>query len=254
LAKSYVIENPRSKVLIIGSDIVRYSPESSGEPTQGGAAVAFVVSQNPRIWEIEPYSGIHATDVMDFWRPVYLNEALFDGKLSAYSYLKSIDICIERYLKNSNLGISDIHYACFHAPFGKMARKANDQSSLKCQSIDDTLVYNSVIGNSCSASLFICFISLLDHLNNDLAGRRIGFFSYGSGSVAEFFSGIMSENYQQMLNTMNNQTMISNRLEISFHEYELICANRLHDFSRHKNIGDVTLTGTNNHQRIYCQV
>jgi hydroxymethylglutaryl-CoA synthase len=253
LAKSYVTENPRSKVLIIGSDIVKYSPGSSGEPTQGGAAVAFIISQNPRILEIEPYSGIHTSDVMDFWRPVYLNEALFDGKLSAYSYLKSVDICIERYFKNSNLDASDIHHICFHAPFGKMARKANNQS-LKCQSIEETLIYNSVIGNSCSASLFICFVSLLDHLKDNLAGKRIGFFSYGSGSVAEFFSGIVSEKYQQMLNTMDNQTMISSRLEIPFSEYELICTNKLHDFCRYENIGDVALSGIDNHRRIFKTV
>ena len=250
LAKSYVAENPHSKVLIIGSDIVRYPTGSSGEPTQGGAAVAFIVSQNPRILKIEPYSGIHTSDVMDFWRPVSLNEALFDGKLSAYNYLKSMDICIDRYLKNSNLSTSDIHHACFHAPFGKMARKANDQS-LKCRSIEETLIYNSIIGNSCSASLFICFISLLDHLKDNLAGMRVGFFSYGSGSVAEFFSGIVSENYKQMLNTTDNQAMISNRLEISFSEYELIYVNEL-DFCRYQNVGDVTLTGINNHQRVYC--
>jgi hydroxymethylglutaryl-CoA synthase len=244
--------NPHSKVLIIGSDIVKYSPGSSGEPTQVGAAVAFIVSQNPRILKIEPYSGIHTNDVMDFWRPACLNEALFDGKLSAYNYLKSMDICIDRYLKNSNFSASDIHHACFHATFGKMARKANNQS-LKFQPIEETLVDNSVIGNSCSASLFICFMSLLDHLKDNLAGMRIGFFSYGSGSVAEFFSGIVSENYQQMLNTTDNQAMIDHRLEISFSEYELICTNKLCDFHRYKNVGDITLTDINNHQRIYLR-
>ncbi|MDR0580694.1 MAG: hydroxymethylglutaryl-CoA synthase [Holosporaceae bacterium] len=250
LAKSYVTENPRSKVLIVGSDIMKYSIGSSGEPTQGGAAVAFIVSQNPRILEIEPYCGIHTVDIMDFWRPARLNEALFDGKLSAYNYLKSLDICIERYFKNSNLKITDVDHACFHAPFGKMARKANNQL-LKCQSIEETLVYNSIIGNSCSASLFICFISILDHLKNNLAGKRIGFFSYGSGSVAEFFSGIISEGYLQMLHTNANQSMLSHRIEISFPEYELLSTNDFHDFQHYQNIGEVTLAGINNHRKYY---
>jgi hydroxymethylglutaryl-CoA synthase len=250
LAKSYVMENSRSKVLIVGSDIVRYSIGSSGEPTQGGAAVAFIVSQNPRILEIEPYCGIHTVDIMDFWRPAHLNEALFDGKLSAYSYLKSVDVCIGRYLKNSNLKTIDVDHACFHAPFGKIARKANDQS-LKCRSIEETLVYNSIIGNSCSASLFICFISILDHLKDNLVGKRIGFFSYGSGSVAEFFSGIVSEGYLQMLHTDTNQTMLSNRIEISFSEYELLGADNFHDFKRYQNVGEVTLAGISNHRRYY---
>ncbi|MDR1982335.1 MAG: hydroxymethylglutaryl-CoA synthase [Holosporaceae bacterium] len=250
LAKSYIVDNPNSKVLIIGSDIIKYSPNTSGEPTQGGAAVAFIVTQNPRILEIEPYAGIHTVDVMDFWRPSHLDEALFDGKLSAYNYLKSLDICVDRYWKKSNLAISAIDHVCFHAPFGKMAQKANNKL-FRCPSINETLIYNSVIGNSCSASLFICFISLLDNVKDDISHKRIGFFSYGSGSVAEFFSGIIPENYGQTLDTRNNLKMLSDRIEIAISEYELLYNNKFHDGYHYENVGNITMLGINNNQRIY---
>jgi hydroxymethylglutaryl-CoA synthase len=250
LAKSYVMENPNSKVLVIGSDIVRYLPDTSGEPTQGGAAVAFIVSKNPRILEIEPYSGVHTTDIMDFWRPPHMEEALFNGKLSSYNYLKSLDITVERYFQKTSFCASGIDHVCFHAPFCKMARKANNQL-FKHDSIEETLVYNSVIGNGCSASLFICFISLLDCYKKDLSKKRIGFFSYGSGSVAEFFSGIMSADYEQMLQTENNQNMLADRIEISFQEYESLCRNKFKDFDRYENVGNVKLSCIRNNQRIY---
>jgi hydroxymethylglutaryl-CoA synthase len=249
LAKSYVADNPNSKVLIVGSDIIKYPPNTSGEPTQGGAAVAFIVSQNPKILEIEPHAGVHTADVMDFWRPANLNEALFDGKLSASNYLKSMSVCVERYFKKSNLSPTDIDHTCFHAPFGKMARKANDRL-FKHKSVDKTLIYNSIIGNSCSASLFVCFASLLDNAIDDLAGKRIGFFSYGSGSVAEFFSGVVSEDYKKALRD-DNQKTLSDRIEISLEEYEELCSDEFRDFKRYQNVGDVALLGVENNLRTY---
>ncbi|MDR2106920.1 MAG: hydroxymethylglutaryl-CoA synthase [Holosporaceae bacterium] len=250
LAISHVAENPDSRVLVVGSDVVRYPPNTPGEPTQGGAAVALVVSKDPRILEVEPQAGVHTVDVTDFWRPAHLNEALFDGKLSARNYLKSLDICVDRYFQKTNLKISDIDHACFHAPFGKMALKA-DRQLFGTRSIDKTLVYNSVIGNSCSASLYICFISLTDNSEEDLSGRRTGFFSYGSGSVAEFFCGVISENYKCMSNAEKNRAALADRTEISFREYESFCNPEFRIFDRYQNAGNLTLSGVSDCRRVY---
>ncbi len=250
MAKSYVACNPNSKVLIIGSDVVKYSKNTSGEPTQGGAAVAMVVSKNPRIAEFEPYSGVYSTEIMDFWRPIYATEAIFDGKLSAHNYLKSMDICFERYLSSSKLSAQDIDYSCFHSPFCKMARKAGRQL-FPNKNIDNSLAYNELIGNSCSASLYICFISLLDNTPEDMSGKRVGMFSYGSGSVAEYFSLIICNGYADMLTANANREMLSNRAEISFEEYELFRNNQTLKNKVYENVGKVTLTGIINDKREY---
>lgn len=244
IAKSFVAENPLSKALIIGSDIVRYPPGSSGEPTQGGAAVAMIVSANPRILELEPYFGAHTEDVMDFWRPAKSDEAFFDGKLSAYTYLKSMDIAFNEYLSKSKLSADEIDYACFHAPFGKMAIKAARQIFPE-KDIANSLIYNEVIGNSCSASLYICLASLLENTSDNMSGRRIGFYSYGSGSVGEYFSGIVSDSYKNVLLTKHHQKMLANRIEISFSEYEKGMR------SDYENIGSVRLCEIENGKRIY---
>uniref|UniRef100_A0A6B2L453 Hydroxymethylglutaryl-CoA synthase n=1 Tax=Arcella intermedia TaxID=1963864 RepID=A0A6B2L453_9EUKA len=44
------------------------------------------------------------------------------------------------------------------------------------------------LGNCYSASLYIGLLSLLDHLSDDLIGKRVLMFSYGSGMAASFFS------------------------------------------------------------------
>jgi hydroxymethylglutaryl-CoA synthase len=251
LAKSFVNENPRSKVLVIASDIMKYPSNTSGEPTHGGAAVAMVISQNPRILTMEPYSGIHTMDVMDFWRPIYKNEALFDSKLSVYSYLKSLNITLKRYFATSRLCISDLDCVCYHAPFGKMARKANQQT-LQNEFLENSLIYSGLIGNSCSASIYICLLSLLDNTPENLGEKRVGFFSYGSGSVAEFFSGIISKDYRKMLSPRNNRQRIEDRMEIPFEEYESFsCADNVLSSPKYQNIGSVTLAKIENDKRIY---
>ncbi|MDR2067756.1 MAG: hydroxymethylglutaryl-CoA synthase [Holosporaceae bacterium] len=252
LSKSYVMENPSSRVLVVASDIVKYQPNTSGEPTQGGAAVAMIVSKDPRILTLEQYSGIHTTDVMDFWKPVYKNEALFDSKLSVYNYLKSLNIALKRYFDASNSSISDLDCVCYHAPFGKMARKA-DQQTFRNKFLENSLIYGSLIGNSCSASIYVCLLSLLDNTPEDLDEKRIGFFSYGSGSVAEFFSGIVSRGYRKMLSPERNFQMIENRMEISFEEYERFSsAASMPSLSKYQNIGSVTLAKIENDKRVYA--
>jgi hydroxymethylglutaryl-CoA synthase len=250
MARSFVAVNPNSKVLIIGADILKYSPGSSGEATQGGAAVAMIISGNPRMLSVEKHSGIHTEDVMDFWRPIESREAFFDGKLSAYNYLKSMEISFKKYMEKSQILSSEIDYACFHAPFGKMAIKAARQI-FRGKSIADTLVYNNVIGNSGSASLYICLVSLLDNSIDNLSSRRIGFYSYGSGSVAEYFSGIVCAGYSNLLSSQENILMLTNRIEISFEEYEKFCLEKRVDYNSYENIGSVKLSGIENGRRVY---
>ena len=45
------------------------------------------------------------------------------------------------------------------------------------------------IGNTYTASLYLCLAALLEREGRALASRRLGLFSYGSGCCAEFFTG-----------------------------------------------------------------
>lgn len=222
MAENYVRCHRGAKVLVVGSDIVRYPAGSSGEPTQGGAAVAMVVSENPRIAQFEPFFGVHTADIADFWRPAVENEARFDGKLSAHNYLKSLEYCLRRYESKIGKKAKDfVDYSCFHAPFCKMALKAARQSFPgKDVGLKESLRYNALIGNSCSASLYIGLISLLDNSDQNLAGARVGMYSYGSGSVAEYFSLRIADGYGALLESETNEKMLEDRIEISWKEYE----------------------------------
>jgi hydroxymethylglutaryl-CoA synthase len=82
------------------------------------------------------------------------------------------------------------------------------------------LQYNRITGNSYTASLYVGLASLLDLVPENLADKRIGFYSYGSGCVAEFFSGVVQPGYRDVLKTNYHQTLFATRKRLSYDEYE----------------------------------
>ena len=100
LAVSYVHLHPKEKVLLLASDNARYGLKTPGEPTQGCGAAAMIISASPRILALEPFQGVVADHVMDFWRPNYLNEAVVDGKYSTKVYLQSLIKCWQEILSS----------------------------------------------------------------------------------------------------------------------------------------------------------
>ncbi|HQW58041.1 MAG TPA: hydroxymethylglutaryl-CoA synthase, partial [Gammaproteobacteria bacterium] len=223
-------EDPNKKILLIASDVARYGLESTGESSQGGGAVAMVLSQNPRILAIEPESGFHTEDVMDFWRPNYREEAIVDGKYSCDLYLKLVQKTWEQYTDLSGRTFSDHARFCYHVPVPRLVEKAHQclakfnglpkLTSLELSAqLGSSLQYGRVIGNCYTAALYLSLISLLENTLEDLAHQRIGFYSYGSGCIAEFFSGVVQKDYQDRLKKNDHQKMLENREALSEEEY-----------------------------------
>lgn len=237
-AIALVARKPDEKVLVIASDIARYELDSSGEPTQGSGAVAMLVSANPALLEIEPATGLWTSDVMDFWRPNDRTTALVDGHYSMQVYLDSVEQSWNDYQRAGGNAFSEIDYFCYHQPFTKMAMKAHRRLAEICgvedidatvAGLEPTMIYNRRIGNSYTASVFFALLSLLDNEAN-LAGRRVGLFSYGSGAVAEFFTGVVAEGYADHLRVDRNTNMLDVRKSVDYAEYR----------SRHEAYDDVS--------------
>lgn len=228
LAKGHIALNPKSKVLVLASDIARYGLNSSGEVTQGAGAVAMVISADPNIMTIENDSTFLTADIMDFWRPTYSDVAFVDGKYSNEQYLAFVAHVWNKYKEETSLGLDDFTAICFHLPYTKMGLKAlqtildegNEatQERLK-ENFRASTQYSRQVGNIYTASLYLGLISLLE--GKDLvAGERIGLFSYGSGAVGEFFTGIIQENYRDHLKQAHHETLFNNRTKLSIPEYE----------------------------------
>ncbi|WP_029150068.1 hydroxymethylglutaryl-CoA synthase [Microbacterium indicum] len=195
-----VARNPDDRVLVIASDVARYALDSPGEPTQGAGAVAMLVSADPALVEIEPVSGLSTADVDDFWRPNDRDVPVVDGRLSVDAYLDALTSAWDDFRARGGADVSRIDRFVHHQPYTKMARKAHARlaehtgAGIGADLIEDGLADNRQIGNSYTASLYLGLCSLLRR-DDSLAGKRIGLFSYGSGSVSEFFTGVVRPGY-----------------------------------------------------------
>lgn len=262
MALSFLRQHPDKKVLCIATDVARYGLQTAGEPTQGAAAAAMLLSCQPKIVAFDPEYGAYTSHVMDFWRPNYRDEALVDGKYSTRIYLSALEECWTNYQEASKRSFADHARFCYHIPFTRMAQKAHERlcklsSSLETvDAIQDSLHYSRKLGNSYTASLFIGLSSLLEQSHEDLAGKRIGFFSYGSGCVAEFFSGKVLPAYQNHLKKTFHESLLKTRDEVTLEQYEEYYQFRLpqdgSEFSipRYKS-GSFRLVGLKNHERLY---
>ncbi|MBV7435466.1 hydroxymethylglutaryl-CoA synthase [Cardiobacteriaceae bacterium TAE3-ERU3] len=224
MALGYIARHPGKKVLVIASDISRYDLDSPAEATQGCGAVAMLIAENPRMIALDLATGTHTEDVMDFWRPNYRKTALVDGKFSTQMYLRALEHAWQDYQDNGGHAYSDFTHYCYHLPFSKMGIKAHqhlariNEQEVQESDTDAGMIYNRVIGNSYTASLYLSLISLLDN-RDDLAGQPVALFSYGSGCVAEFFSGVVSDDYLEHRFRTRHQRLISEREALDYDTY-----------------------------------
>ncbi|WP_423058262.1 hydroxymethylglutaryl-CoA synthase [Brevibacterium linens] len=255
-AVGIITRSPGQRVLVIASDVARYELDTPGEPTQGAGAVAMLVSANPKLLEIEPVSGLNSADVDDFWRPNDSTTAIVDGALSVTAYLDALTGAWTDLAAQGGPEMAEIDRVLYHQPFTKMAKKAQvhlagltgedldteivaggsgaagtDVSNVAAAGPRDTglatsTLYNRRLGNSYTASLYAGLCSLLDH-DEDLAGKRIGLFSYGSGSVGEFFTARVVPGYEQHSRRQAVTEALDARVPLSIDEYRALHAAEL---------------------------
>src|SRR5690606_14168937 len=223
-AKGHILQNPHSKVLVIGSDIARYGLETDGEPTQGAGAVSMLVTRNPKIMVLEDSYAVQTSNVYDFWRPTNLDYALVDGHFSNEQYKKFFKTTYENYLSKTNRTLEDFKAINFHIPYTKIGLRSLQMLGRPSthpelfKNFEYSTTYNKEVGNIYTGSLYLSLISLLE--NGKLKSKdRIGMFSYGSGAVAEFFSGILVPGYKKHLVKDIHKQILKNRQKLTFNAY-----------------------------------
>lgn len=269
LAMGHIALHPDSKVLILAADVAKYGLNTGGEPTQGAGAVAMLLTAEPRILEIEKESATFTKDIYDFWRPNYSEFAFADGKYSNEAYLNTLKASWNRYKELYDAELSDFEALLFHVPYTKMGRKAlqaleDEMDETLTERFNDyyesAIVYNKIVGNIYSGSLYLSLISLLEQGEELPADSRIGMFSYGSGAVGEFFVGKIQEGYKTQVNPREHEDLLNNRTQLTIEEYEEILSapaevdeagNVLFETDRVISKEDFIFTGVQEHRRQY---
>lgn len=139
-ALDFVRVNPDKKAVVIASDYAKYELASSGEYTQGGGAVALLVSSKPDLLEIENNWGVASESVFDFFKPrrsylkedlkgapenypekieIFTDEPVFDGQYSNQCYQDRIKEAYQHYkeITGQQKPYENWKYIIFHLPY-----------------------------------------------------------------------------------------------------------------------------------------
>ena len=114
--------------------------------------------------------------------------------------------------------------------FTKLFTRTPEYQEIYESKLASSIVASTMIGNLYTASLYLGFRSSLEFEYKkgiDLEGKRIGFGSYGSGSSAMVFSGVVQPEYEEIVNKMNLEVEIGNRKRLTWEEYEELHENKL---------------------------
>jgi hydroxymethylglutaryl-CoA synthase len=126
-------DNTKPYSLVVASDISKYPLATAGEYTQGAGAVALLLSENPRLVELEQgLTGTVTRDERDFFRPNWSAAAVVDGKYSIDVYLDCMEAAFAAYAERAEArsafgprALADaIDHYLFHVPFPRMAEYA----------------------------------------------------------------------------------------------------------------------------------
>ncbi|TLX25488.1 hydroxymethylglutaryl-CoA synthase family protein [Chryseobacterium indologenes] len=139
-ALDFVRVNPDKKAVVIASDYAKYELASSGEYTQGGGAVALLVSSKADLLEIENNWGVASESVFDFFKPrrmykkedlkgapetypekieIFTDEPVFDGQYSNQCYQDRIREAYHHYkeITGQEKPYENWKYIIFHLPY-----------------------------------------------------------------------------------------------------------------------------------------
>lgn len=266
LAKDYIATHPGKTALVIASDIARYGLETGGEVTQGAGAVAMLVTENPRIMALGDVSSYYSEQVMDFWRPVYTDEAIALGKYSTEQYIRFFELTWADYQKQTGKQLADFAAMTFHLPYTKMGLKALRTALPEADAVkqadllakyEESIQYSRQVGNIYTGSLYLGLLSLLEKNTTLQAGDEIGLFSYGSGAVGEFFTATLVDGFRSQLHAEQHQATLDARTQLSVPDYELVFKDKVpyaadnYQADPARFAGDFVLSGVTDQQRQY---
>ena len=240
LAASWIASQaaPGEKALIINTDQSRAHFGKPWEFVMGAAAVAVLVSDRPRVLEIElGAAGVYTHEVSDLTRPTPHVET-GNSETSLLSYLEALDGAYDDYLRRCPAAADFDSYFqrnIYHLPFGGMGLLAHRTLLRRAgitrrQAAEEhfarrtlpSLAYVRRMGGTYGASTFLALMAMIDTDSAIAAGDRIGIYSYGSGSCAEFWSARVCPGAREVVREAGLQGLLDARFRVSVKQYEAV--------------------------------
>ena len=227
-----------AKALVIATDQSRMHLGRPWEFVMGAGAAAALVSGTPRVLEVElGKSGYWTNEVSDLTRPTSRVET-GNSETSLLSYIDALEGAYAHYLERVKPPVDfDEYFAknIYHAPFGGMTFRAHRTLLRQWLPMSKSeawahferktlpsLQYLRRMGGAYSASTFIGLLGLIEGAQDLEPGDRISIFSYGSGSCAEFYSGIVCPEAREIVRAARLPELLDARYQLTVAEYEAV--------------------------------
>ncbi len=227
--------DPEAKALVITTDMSRMNLGEPYEFVTGGGSVAMVLSRQPDVLELElDQSGYWANETWDTFRPT-MTEETGNGEESLYCYLEALEGAFADYRRKVGEQEWDSYFKknLFHVPLGGMTfmafrallrnwrrvKKREAWELFKERSMA-ALTYTREVGATYSGSAYMAMLGLIDNSGDLEEGDRIGVFSYGSGSVGEYYSGLVGRRAREVVGMAGMRGVLNARHEVTVEQYE----------------------------------
>jgi 3-hydroxy-3-methylglutaryl CoA synthase len=227
---------PGKKALVVMTDVARRHLGDPAELTAGTGAVAVAIAAEPRILQVEPASGFSCREIYDVARPTATGEWA-DTVLSVAAYLDLIEEAWENYQRATGMRFAldeRFRYLVCHTPLIALVRDAHrllletDRGHLPVSEIRESfrsmvepgLRYGRELANIYSGSAYCLLAGLIDGTAELDPSTRIGICSYGSGSCAEIYGGVVAETARATVRRNRIDEHLAARIPVNVDQYE----------------------------------
>ncbi|XP_022802331.1 hydroxymethylglutaryl-CoA synthase, mitochondrial-like [Stylophora pistillata] len=204
--------------IVVAADIAVYAA-GNARSTGGAGAIAMLVGPNAPLVMEPGMRSVHMQHVYDFYKPNMSSEyPVVDGKLSVQCYFNALDQCYKRYKEKGkqfcrkvSFTLDDIDYAVFHTPFCRIVQKSLARLMFQ-DFVSDFGCERSLGEKFADLAKFrlhalpypFCYFFFFSQSLEELAGKRVMLFSYGSGLASAMFSFRISDDFgpSSPLNTL----------------------------------------------------
>lgn len=227
---------PGKKALVVMTDLARRHFGDPGELTAGSGAVAVTIAAEPGVMAIEPRSGYACREVYDVARPTAAGEHA-DPVLSLAAYLDLVEEAWANY--RSAAAVTEaidtrFRYLLYHTPLVSLVDQAHrlllevDRPDLATGAVNDSfdrmvrpaLRHARELANIYSGSVYCLLAGLLDGDAEVPSGTRVGICSYGSGSCAEIYGGVVADGARATVRRHRIAERLGERVRVDVAQYE----------------------------------
>jgi 3-hydroxy-3-methylglutaryl CoA synthase len=219
---------PGKKALVVATDMARQIFGDPAEAAEGAGAVAFSMSREPRLLALDERTGIAAREVYDVTRPTPTLERANAG-LSLGAYLDLLEAAFLDYQAQTGASLDDFAWLAFHTPLVPLVERGHRLIYELCHEdaerseiardfekrVHPSVSFCQETGNLYGGSLYEALAGLISFG----ASGRVGMYSYGSGSCAEFFSGTILPGARDIVARHRIGERLQARREVGFEEY-----------------------------------